>query len=149
MFIIIWHCFKDLICPSGYEDLWSDSTHCYWITSEKGTWEQGKAKCQDVGAELACFSNQLERDAISDRCEDCWVGYKWQDGKLEIGNDLKIWYLNFSSSKLISIYLFLIVLSIRGMGSSSFVNTFQLSEQRSSWKIWYSWILCENEKRFQ
>ena len=59
----------------------------YLITREKGTWEQGKAKCQDVGAELACFSDQEERDAISDRCDDCWVGYKWQDGKLDTEND--------------------------------------------------------------
>ena len=73
--------FEELVCPSGYDDLWPDSTHCYWIANEQVTWEGAKLKCKEDGAELACFSDQQERDAIADQCDNCWVGYTWQGGK--------------------------------------------------------------------
>ena len=72
---------EELACPSGYDDFWPDSTHCYWIATEQVTWEDAKVKCNDDGAELACFSDQQERDAVADQCDQCWVGYKWQGGK--------------------------------------------------------------------
>ena len=73
--------FEELACPSGYDDFWPDSTHCYWIATEQVTWEDAKVKCNEDGAELACFSDQQERDAVADQCDQCWVGYKWQGGK--------------------------------------------------------------------
>ena len=69
-----------MICPSGYDNLWSNSTHCYRIVKEEVTWEEAKVKCQEDEAELACFSNLQERDAVSDQCDMCWVGYTKKGG---------------------------------------------------------------------
>ena len=71
----------DPTCPSGYHNLWADSTHCYRIDNEQVTWEAAKIKCQNEGGELACFSDQQERDAVTDKCDNCWVGYTWQNGR--------------------------------------------------------------------
>ena len=71
----------DPTCPSGYDNVWSDSTHCYRIVNEQVTWEAAKVKCRNEGGELACFSDQQERDAVTDKCDNCWVGYTWQNGR--------------------------------------------------------------------
>ena len=67
--------------PSGYDDIWPESTHCYWIATEQVTWEDAKVKCKEDGAELACFSDQQERDAVANQCDQCWVGYTWKGGR--------------------------------------------------------------------
>ena len=51
------------------------------MVNDEIRWVEAKVKCQEDGAELACFSNQQERDAVSDKWNECWVGYTWQSGK--------------------------------------------------------------------
>ena len=51
---------------------------------EELTWEAARQKCKKDGGDLACFNNQQERDFLTDKCDGCWVGYTWQDGKLLI-----------------------------------------------------------------
>ena len=68
------------MCPKGYTNLWSDSTHCYRVADDKVTWIEAKVKCQVDDAELACFPDKKERDTVSEQCDGCWVGYKWMNG---------------------------------------------------------------------
>ena len=70
-----------MTCPTNYNDLATGSNYCYRIENKKQTWEIAKLKCQDDGGELACFSTQEERDGIAAHCDDCWVGYTWQNSK--------------------------------------------------------------------
>ena len=72
----------EMVCPSNYNDLLSGSDYCYRIVTNQETWETAKGKCQQDGGELACFSNQQERDDMADQCDQCWVGYTWQNGIL-------------------------------------------------------------------
>ena len=50
------------------------------------TWTTARDFCQDDGGELSCFGSQSERDALADNCDDCWVGYTWQDSKFYTGD---------------------------------------------------------------
>ena len=52
------------MCPKGYANLWSDSTHCYRVVDDKVTWNEAKVRCQVDEAELACFPDMKERDII-------------------------------------------------------------------------------------
>ena len=67
-------------CPSGYEDLISDSEYCFKIDNDKSNWHSAKQKCLDDGATFTCFKNTAERDFWSTKCEGCWAGYAWNDG---------------------------------------------------------------------
>ena len=68
-------------CPAHYNDLVSSSNYCFRIVTEKETWETARKKCQKDGGELACFSNEQERNYLANQCRKCWVGYTWQNGK--------------------------------------------------------------------
>ena len=70
-----------MACPSNYNDLFSGSNYCYRIENSQETWETAKSNCEGDGGELACFSTQQERDDLANQCDDCWVGYTWQNSK--------------------------------------------------------------------
>ena len=44
------------------------------------TWDDAKVNCENDNAMLACFGTQDERDHVTNICNECWVGYKWQNG---------------------------------------------------------------------
>lgn len=70
-----------MTCPTNYNDLVTGSSYCYRIENNQETWESARVKCQEDDGELACFSSQEERDDIANQCDDCWVGYTWQNSK--------------------------------------------------------------------
>ena len=74
-----------MVCPSKYKEFSTNSNYCYRIVNEEETWKDAKEKCQEDGGELACFSNEQERDNLANECShQCWVGYIWKNGKYEM-----------------------------------------------------------------
>ena len=67
-------------CPSGYEDLFEGSDNCFKKVTDNKTWDNAKLYCENDNAMLACFGSQEERDFITNACDECWVGYKWETG---------------------------------------------------------------------
>jgi len=41
---------------------------------------QAKAKCEENGGNMACYSEIQEGDPINELCDGCWVGYNAIDG---------------------------------------------------------------------
>ena len=70
-----------MACPSNYNDLLTGSNYCYRIENSQERWVTAEGNCQADGGELACFSTQQERDELANQCDDCWVGYTWQNSK--------------------------------------------------------------------
>ena len=73
---------EELECPTSYHDLVKGSNYCYRISAETRTWKNAKAMCKKDGGELACFSNEKERNQLTQQCNKCWVGYKWKNGEI-------------------------------------------------------------------
>ena len=85
------------MCPSGYQDLFRGSEHCFKIVTTKRTWEDAKTNCEDEQATLACFGNLEERDYIANICDGCWVGYQWKNGAYQFSVFCHIRILNYPS----------------------------------------------------
>ena len=56
------------------------SLKCYHVIERNVSLNQAKAKCEENGGSMACYSDIQEGDTINELCDSCWVGYNSTDG---------------------------------------------------------------------
>ena len=71
-----------LECAEGYQDFFKESSYCFKVVNNTKKWEDAKNDCYRENGHLACFTNYTEIFMLSDMCEDCWLGYFWENGKI-------------------------------------------------------------------
>ncbi|XP_072567956.1 uncharacterized protein [Paramormyrops kingsleyae] len=79
-------CNKSYICPLGWRRF---KCSCYYISTEKKTWNDSRQACMQSGTDLAIISSREEQDFMNSIPGDFWIGlsdreregtWKWVDG---------------------------------------------------------------------
>uniref|UniRef100_A0A3B3RCN4 C-type lectin domain-containing protein n=1 Tax=Paramormyrops kingsleyae TaxID=1676925 RepID=A0A3B3RCN4_9TELE len=74
------------ICPLGWRRF---KCSCYYISTEKKTWNDSRQACMQSGTDLAIISSREEQDFMNSIPGDFWIGlsdreregtWKWVDG---------------------------------------------------------------------
>ncbi|XP_045567427.1 C-type lectin domain family 4 member D isoform X2 [Salmo salar] len=75
-----------LKCPKGWRMLGSS---CYFLSTERKTWEESRLDCQNRGADLVIINSRQEQKFLFNCNKDFWIGltdtvtegtWKWVDG---------------------------------------------------------------------
>ena len=78
------HLFFVLGCTDGYQDNFRSSNYCFKRVNDKKTWEDAKNDCSRDNGHLAC----TEIIMLSNKCQDCWLGYFWENGKFNTNDSM-------------------------------------------------------------
>lgn len=84
-------------CQAECDDGWSENEgYCYYVGSTKETWDDSKAKCEEMDAKLASILSEEEKNFVANITDtnttDYWIGlflvnetgnasWTWIDGK--------------------------------------------------------------------
>ncbi|XP_029968471.1 C-type lectin domain family 10 member A-like [Salarias fasciatus] len=74
------------VCPSGWKKLENDS--CYFISDQRGSWDEGREDCKQRGADLVVIESSEEMNFLAKNINS-WIGlndreqegtWKWVNG---------------------------------------------------------------------